>query len=385
MVPLSIYIHIPFCEQKCNYCDFLSFPAEDAVRTAYFTALKNELFYRSEDFGKDAVDAREIISVYFGGGTPSVADAEVICDILRIVFTHYKVADDCEISIEVNPGTVDAKKLKAYLEAGINRLSIGCQSMHDEELRQLGRIHTKDDIIKTYQAARDAGFTNINIDLMSALPDQSFDDYMDSVAQVVALRPEHISAYALIIEEGTPFYEEYSEEVRDEDLDVEMYEETRKYLTGHGYAQYEISNYERQDDVSRRCRHNVVYWKRGEYLGVGLGASSLISETRFRNTEDIDAYIAADGNADTMTEDIEVLNYHARMEEFMFLGLRMTEGISIRNFEETFHHPIRRIYAKVIDNLVRDGLLIVEDDTMRLTETGINVSNYALAQFLFDE
>ena len=403
MKPLSLYIHIPFCEQKCNYCDFLSFPAQDGVRSAYLTALKHELLFRAKDFGKEGEDAREIISAYIGGGTPSVLEADQIDEILRILYTYYEIAKDCEISMEVNPGTVDFEKLKAYRVAGINRLSIGCQSMQDEELQKLGRIHTKEDIHTTYQAAREAGFTNINIDLMSALPDQSFDDYIDSVAQVVDLQPEHISAYALILEEGTPFYEEYSEEVRDEDLDLEMYEETCKYLTGHGYEQYEISNYARKcesgcdteasgqeactplQDHDYRCRHNVVYWKRGEYLGLGLGASSLISETRFRNTEDIDAYIAADGNADTMMEDMEVLNYHARMEEFMFLGLRMTEGISIRDFEETFHHPIRRIYAKAIDNLVSDGLLTVEGDRISLTRTGINVSNYALAQFLFDE
>lgn len=386
MKPLSLYIHIPFCEQKCNYCDFLSFSAEEAEKAAYMRALTEELSAASLIYGREA-GTWEVISVYFGGGTPSVIATEEIAGIMELLRTRFQMSADCEVSIEVNPGTVTGEKLSAYRNAGINRLSIGCQSMQDEELQLLGRIHTKAEFIETFHAARNAGFDNINIDLMSALPDQKYDDYMDSVAQVVDLHPEHISAYALIIEEGTPFYEEYSDEIRDEDLDLQMYMETNKFLSAHGYERYEISNYARRDsgDISRRCRHNVVYWKRGDYLGTGLGASSLIDEVRFRNTEDLDTYIAAGGNPDTLHEDIEVLNFHARMEEFMFLGLRMTEGISMKAFEATFHHPIRRIYAHAIDDLTEEGLLAVEGDTIRLTDTGINVSNYALARFLFDE
>ena len=385
MKPLSLYIHIPFCVQKCDYCDFLSFSATDGEKAAYVNALIDELNAASVTLGA-AAGEREVISVYIGGGTPSAIPAEDIVRILGAVREGFFMDPDCEISMEVNPGTVTVENLNVYRAAGINRLSVGCQSMHDNELKLLGRIHTKQDILNTFHAARDAGFTNINIDLMSALPDQKYDDYMDSVAQVVALHPEHISAYALMLEEGTPFYEEYSEEVRNEDLDLQMYMETYKYLSAHGYERYEISNYARKDaHASYRCLHNVVYWRRGDYLGLGLGASSLIDEVRFHNAEDYDAYLAADGNPDTLHEDIEELDYHARMEEFMFLGLRMTEGISIRNFEETFHHPIRRIYAKAIDSLTEEGLLVVQGDTIRLTDTGINVSNYALARFLFDE
>ena len=392
MKPLSLYIHIPFCVQKCDYCDFLSFSATDGEKAAYVNALIDELNAASVTLGA-AAGEREVISVYIGGGTPSAIPAEDIVRILGAVREGFFMDPDCEISMEVNPGTVTVENLNVYRAAGINRLSVGCQSMHDNELKLLGRIHTKQDILNTFHAARRAGFTNINIDLMSALPDQKYDDYMDSVAQVVALSPEHISAYALMLEEGTPFYEEYSDEIRDEDLDLQMYMETNRYLSAHGYERYEISNYarlsddagERTNNDAYRCLHNVVYWKRGDYLGCGLGASSLIDEVRFHNTEDFDAYIASAGNPDTLHEDIEELDYHARMEEFMFLGLRMTEGISVKNFEETFHHPIRRIYAKAIDSLKEEGLLAVEGDTIRLTDTGINVSNYALARFLFDE
>ena len=381
MKPLSLYVHIPFCIQKCDYCDFLSFPADDGAHAAYFAALENELSAHSLTFGKDKGDY-EVVSIFFGGGTPSAVNETYIERILTLVRTHYALASDAECSIEVNPGTVSKEKLRVYHHAGINRISIGCQSMQEEELQTLGRIHTKEDVIKTFKAARAAGFQNINIDLMSALPDQTFDSYMDSVAQVVALAPEHISAYSLILEEGTPFYEEYSEEVRDEDLSLEMYQETTRYLKEHGYEHYEISNYCLD---GYRCRHNVVYWTRGEYLGTGLGAASLICETRFRNTEDFDAYIAANGDPETIREDVEALDYHARMEEYMFLGLRMIEGIRASDFEKTFGHPIRRIYAKAIDELTKDGLLAVHGDQICLTPTGVNVSNYALARFLFDE
>lgn len=388
MKPLSLYIHIPFCARKCSYCDFLSFPATEGEKAAYVNALIDELNAASVTLGK-AAGLREVISVYIGGGTPSAIAEEEIARIMETVRERYTLSGDCEISMEVNPGTVTPAELLVYKKALVNRLSIGCQSMHDNELKLLGRIHTKEDILNTFHAAREAGFQNINIDLMSALPEQRFDDYMDSVAQVAALHPEHISAYALMLEEGTPFYEEYSDEIRDEDLDLEMYMETFRYLAAHGYERYEISNYARVGDtsgsVSYRCRHNVVYWKRGDYLGLGLGASSLIDETRFHNTEDYDAYIASAANLETLREEVEHLNYHARMEEFMFLGLRMTEGISITEFEETFRHPIRRIYAHAIDNLTEDGLIEVSGDRIRLTETGVNVSNYALAQFLFDE
>ena len=222
MKPLSLYIHIPFCAQKCNYCDFLSFPATEGEKTAYVNALIDELCAASVTLGK-AAGLREIVSVYIGGGTPSAIAEEEIARIMETVRERYALSADCEISMEVNPGTVTPAKLLVYKNALINRLSIGCQSMHDNELQLLGRIHTREDILNTFHAAREAGFQNINIDLMSALPEQRFDDYMDSVAQVAALHPEHISAYALMIEEGTPFYEEYSDEIRDEDLDLEMY------------------------------------------------------------------------------------------------------------------------------------------------------------------
>lgn len=340
------------------------------MQKAYINALLQEI--RAQ---KGKYEDRKVISVYLGGGTPSLLKAEDIERIfycLREVFTF---AYDAEISIEVNPGTANTEKFKIYKQIGINRLSIGLQSAKDDELELLGRIHNFSQFKSTYEAARECGFDNINIDLISSLPGQSIKDYMYSLEKVISLNPEHISAYSLQLEEGTYLYDHMQDyEWIDEDTDRQLYKLTGQVLKDNGYHRYEISNYSKD---GYECSHNTVYWRRGNYLGLGLGASSLIDEVRFKNTDDINDYI--DGHFDL--KEVHKLEVSEQMEEFMFLGLRLTNGLMEEKFKDTFGVDIDEVYGKTINELVRDGLLI-RDDTIRLTEYGLDVSNYIFAKFL---
>ncbi len=336
---LSIYVHVPFCVRKCLYCDFLSFNAENVLIEAYFRALEKEIVFNANEY----VDY-EVKSIFFGGGTPSFPDSKYICDTLGLLFKNFQVSDDAEISLEVNPASAIADKLNAYRRAGFNRISIGAQSLNDNELQKLGRVHNSAMFYETYENARRAGFDNINIDLMSALPGQSLESYLETVKKVTEIRPEHISAYSLIVEEGTPFYD-MELDVPSEDVDREMYHETKRILAENGYHRYEISNYALSEDTE--CYHNKVYWTRGNYLGLGLGASSMVENVRWKNVSDIKKYtdifsdnedkIYSDENIESSfvdnfkkyREDVENLSQESQMEEFMFLGLRLVMGVSL--------------------------------------------------------
>lgn len=377
MSDLEIYLHIPFCVKKCNYCDFLSAPASEEVQARYMKALAAELSAASrEAFG------HEVVSVFIGGGTPSVADARLLCALLDILRQQYRLLPEAEITIEMNPGTADWEKLSLYRKAGINRLSIGLQSASDEELRRLGRIHTFEDFLSTYRLARLAGFSNINVDLMSALPGQSLASYENTLKKILALTPppEHISAYSLIVEEGTPFYrmQETGElHLPDEDQEREMYYRTGALLEAAGYRRYEISNYARR---GYECLHNKGYWKRTEYLGFGIGAASLFEEKRFRNSADLNKYLADPLGC---RGEEEILSEADQMEEFLFLGLRLMEGITEESFFKKFHRSLMQVYGEVIRRNECDGLLEYREGRLRLTGRGIDISNYVLAQFLF--
>ena len=279
---LELYIHIPFCVKKCDYCDFLSFPADSNTQIRYVHALLQEIRYYGNLLGDYHVP-----TIYIGGGTPSWLEENLIYTVLQQVASSFHVEADAEISIECNPGTVTAKKLNVYQSAGSNRLSIGLQSTNNEELKALGRIHTCDQFLKTYELARNAGFENINIDLMSAIPDQTYEGWIHNLRTVAGLDPEHISAYSLLIEEGTPFASR-TLKLPDEDTEYNMYEATAQILGEYGFEQYEISNYAKK---GRECRHNVGYWIRQDYLGFGLGASSLYGKERFANTQDMKKYL----------------------------------------------------------------------------------------------
>lgn len=371
-IPLELYIHIPFCVQKCQYCDFLSGPSDQETRDRYIKAL------RAEIQAVQGVEAYEIVSVFIGGGTPSVLKAEAIASIMETIQKKFCFSPDAEITIESNPGTVDLAKLNAYRETGINRLSLGLQSTDSKELRMLGRIHTYEEFLQSYQWAREAGFQNINIDLMFAIPGQSYEGWIQNLRTVAKLGPEHISAYSLIIEEGTPFSARKLD-LPDEDTEYRMYEDVAAVLGKYGYYQYEISNYAKKD---RNCRHNEGYWQRKDYLGLGLGAASLVGRERFTNTSDMSEYLENSGNLEKIRTDRETLTREDEMGEFMFLGLRMTKGVSKKDFQEYFGTSIEKIYGEVLEKYKKQGLLLEEDGRVCLSRAGIHVSNAVMADFL---
>ncbi len=375
--PLSIYIHIPFCKRKCLYCDFLSAPACEQERESYVKALLREIPCMAEKC-RDY----QVISIFFGGGTPSLLSAGQMERIMNVVKRNYDLAQNAEISMECNPATASYDTLKAYKESGINRLSIGLQSANDEELKALGRIHDYRQFLQTYEDARKAGFNNINIDLMSALPGQTLASYGETLQKVVALNPEHISAYSLIVEEGTPFYD-MELELPDEELEREMYYLTNSVLEKTGYSRYEISNYAKD---GYECRHNLTYWTGVDYIGFGIGAASYFQGYRYKNTSDIKTYQQASfmPESDAWHEEIGLLSVEEMMEEFMFLGLRLKKGISEHDFLEKFGKTVEEVYPSVLSRLIDEGVLIQKDHRIYLSKRGTDVANYVMAEFLLD-
>lgn len=369
----ELYIHIPFCVRKCAYCDFLSAPGSEEAKASYTKALLWEI---------EAVktEKREVSSIFVGGGTPSALSPSLMGDIFEKIHESFSVAQDAEITIEANPGTLSKEKIFLYKNAGINRLSLGLQSPEEAELKSLGRIHTYEEFLESFSLAREAGFQNINVDLMCALPDQTYEGWIRNLRTVAALHPEHISAYSLIIEEGTPFAKRKLN-LPDEDTEYRMYEDTAGILEEYGYEQYEISNYAKKGLV---CRHNIGYWTRKEYLGLGLGAASLWGNQRFSNTSDFSAYLKESGSPEKIRENRETLSLEDEMSEFMFLGLRMTEGVSKAEFLESFGTPIESVYGKVLDKYKNMGLLEEKEGRIFLTRAGIHVSNGVMAEFLLE-
>lgn len=420
---LELYIHIPFCVRKCAYCDFLSFPSGEEERERYVERLTEEI----EEAGAVS-EGYVATAIFFGGGTPSVLTPKQTERILNAVKKSFYVAEDAEITTEVNPGTADREKLEAWRQAGINRLSFGLQSTENRELQYLGRIHTMEDFLESYRAAREAGFENINIDLMSALPGQTVSSWEKTLRTVVSLQPEHISAYSLIIEEGTPFCQMFGEdgdaaeekkrrqslgipELPDEDAERRMYYDTERILGEAGYHRYEISNYAKP---GYECRHNKGYWTGTEYLGLGLGASSYINIRREKgeaakisasgkesgdrrqlerrsNVRDFKTYLSLtreDFRAGRQIEERALLTNQAMMEEFMFLGLRLTEGISEMEFFRRFSCTLETVYGDVLEKLAGQELMERYEREgaafWRLTKRGIDVSNCVLAEFLME-
>lgn len=390
---LSLYIHIPFCVRKCGYCDFLSAPADEKARDRYVQALLMEI---ERYQGTETAD-RKIKTLYIGGGTPSILSVDQLDCIMQKIKYTFNFCDDIEASMEMNPGTASKEKCKALYQMGINRLSIGLQSTNDMELKTLGRIHSYEDFINTYTWCREAGFQNINVDLMAALPYQIVESYTTGLRKIIRLAPEHISAYSLILEEGTPFYQKYNSgcyPLPDEEQERLMYRETEQILAQAGYERYEISNYAKKGYA---CRHNLVYWQGGDYLGLGLGSSSYMDGVRFHNTTDFITYV----NQGTYVEDREELSVQAKMEEFMFLGLRVMAGVSGTEFEKRFGKTMEDVYGDVLRKHEEEGLLQIERkedrkeaaaaepakgktniEKVMLTTNGVDVSNYVFADFL---
>lgn len=390
---LSLYIHIPFCVRKCGYCDFLSAPADEKARDRYVQALLMEIErYR----GTETAD-RKIKTLYIGGGTPSILSVNQLDCIIQKVKCIFNFFHNIEASMEMNPGTASKEKCRALYQMGINRLSIGLQSTNDKELKTLGRIHSYEDFINTYTWCREAGFQNINVDLMAALPYQTVESYTTGLRKIIRLAPEHISAYSLILEEGTPFYQKYNSgcyPLPDEEQERLMYRETEQILAQAGYERYEISNYAKKGYA---CRHNLVYWQGGDYLGLGLGSSSYMDGVRFHNTTDFNTYV----NQGAYVEDREELSVQAKMEEFMFLGLRVMAGVSGTEFEKRFGKTMEDVYGDILRKHEEEGLLQIERkedrkeaaaaepakgktniEKVMLTTKGVDVSNYVFADFL---
>lgn len=379
--PLGLYVHIPFCVKKCNYCDFLSAPADDATKKRYVDALCKEI-----KSYKELTKEYALTTIYFGGGTPSVLEVSLLEQLLTAIKESFSVdMAAAEVTLEVNPGTASLDKLKRYRELGINRLSIGVQSAKAEELELLGRIHSFEDAKNTVQWAREAGFDNISLDLISALPGQSLADYQANVEAILFLNPEHISSYSLIIEEGTPFFERYGEgkeqenDLPEEETDRAMYAYTKERLQQAGYERYEISNYAKTGFESR---HNSSYWTGTEYLGVGLGASSLFTNARYHNETDLSAYMEEIEAGKDVRREIERLVLEEQMEEFMILGLRCMCGVSRAEFQQRFGRALETVYGSALKKLEKQGLLKIEGDRVALTGLGIDVSNQVFVEFV---
>ena len=409
MEKLSLYIHIPFCIKKCRYCDFLSGPCDADTKERYVSALIREI--RQSEYAGSRVE-----TVFFGGGTPTTLKPELLKEILDNVRDIFTLNEDAEISIECNPGTVDKEKLVSLRQMGFNRLSIGLQSTDDDELKYLGRIHNYEEFLETYKNAREVGFENINVDIMSALPGQTIDSYKDTLKKVISLGPEHISAYSLIIEEGTEFWDIYGDDgntltetepaegvlpLPDEDTERDMYYLTKKVLEEAGYHRYEISNYAKD---GFECRHNKVYWTGDPYIGFGIGAASYADGVRWSNTDELYPYMKLllkeenmvftyDDEEDEAAEEdrplqtawrqgYQRLSPNDKMEEFMIVGLRLMKGVSKERFAALFGRDIDRVFGSQIKKNEEAGLLETDGDNIRLTEAGIDVSNRVLASFL---
>ncbi|WP_302793770.1 radical SAM family heme chaperone HemW [Eubacterium ventriosum] len=401
---LEIYIHIPFCVKKCDYCDFLSAPADLETKEKYVEALINEINLNKNKMSEYVVD-----TVFIGGGTPSLLEENQISKIMSVLRDNCNMSENPEITIECNPGTITESKLLEYKKSGINRISFGLQSANDEELKSIGRIHNYAGFLESYNLARKCGFDNINVDLMSALPGQTLKSYEETLNKVVRLEPEHISAYSLIVEENTLMYDRVKKAqikginiLPDEESERKMYYLTNNILRSNGYRKYEISNYSKP---GKECKHNIGYWQRKEYLGFGIGAASLYKENRYNNISDINKYIEVltnnikensinnVGNSSEVENQVNILNSivknlqqlteRDRMEEFMFLGLRMMEGVSMEKFEQYFGKTYMEVYGKVQKRMEDKRFLINDNGYVKLTEFGIDLSNYVMSEFLF--
>ena len=369
---ISLYIHIPFCVRKCLYCDFPSFSGMDGMFEDYVRRLCREMGEAAPSFQGIGVK-----SVFFGGGTPSILPPALMGRIMDKIMSAYDVNSDAEISMEANPGTLDAAKLREYKSMYFNRLSMGLQAWQDRLLERLGRIHRVGEFEDNFLQARDAGFKNINVDLMFSLPGQTMDDWQETLEKVMRLDPEHISAYSLIIEEGTPFFDMYEKgqiTETDENTDRRMYYLAKEMLSDKGFRQYEISNFAKE---GFECRHNITYWRTEEYRGFGLGAHSYVDGTRFHNSADMKEYMAGGGRLD-----MEKLTPEEMQEEFMFMGLRMNEGISREEFLKRFKTDITSVYGQEISELISEGLLTENKGRISLTDRGVDVSNQVFEKFI---
>ena len=376
MKEISLYIHIPFCKQRCFYCDFPTFAGKEGFREEYIGALVKEIEEKCSNY--------LIKTIFIGGGTPSYLEENEL-EKLLIAVSKLNLSNKLEYSMECNPGTVNEDKLKIMKRYGINRISFGLQSCNDKLLKKIGRIHTFDEFLENYNLARKVGFDNINVDLMYGLPNLTIKDWKNTLEKICELKPEHVSAYSLIIEEGTAFYKLYEKdklELPSEDDERVMDKLTKDILKANGYHQYEISNFALD---GRECEHNKVYWLLDEYIGVGSASSSYIDGYRLVNTSNINDYIERISNNISVVIDKYENTIEDEMEEFVFMGLRMVSGIDLLKFKKKFGVDINSIYKEVIEKNIKDGLLVVEENKMFLTAKGMELSNSVMSDFILDK
>lgn len=378
MNKIGIYVHIPFCKQKCLYCDFISYSNKQDCIEKYIERLKKEI---DDVSSKIDVNSNIVNTIYIGGGTPSYINERYISEILEKIKTKFIIEENVEITLEVNPGTANKEKLEYYKKIGINRLSIGLQSTNDRILKLLGRIHNYEEFTNVYYEARNAGFKNINIDLIIGVPTQTIEDVKDSISKILNLNPEHISVYSLIVEENTPLEEKISKGelfLPEEELEREMYWYTKNELQNNGYKHYEISNFSK---VGKESKHNMNCWTQERYLGFGVAAHSYFDNQRYSNTDSLEQYINEEEIYKIRTVN-EIQNLEDKEKEYMLLGLRKIEGINISEFKQKFIDNPIYLYRNEIDKLVKEELIEVDLDYIKLTKKGIDLANLVWEEFV---
>ncbi len=376
MKDIGIYIHIPFCKQKCYYCDFLSFAKCENKVDEYIKSLINEI--ENNKIENEKKQNIQVSTVYIGGGTPSIIHEDYIEQIVQTIRKKFNVLKNAEVTIEINPGTVNEKKIQKYREVGINRLSIGLQSTNDKILNEIGRIHNFEQFKQTYITARENGFENINVDLMLALPNQTVQDLRESIENIIELNPEHISVYSLILEENTKLEQLVSKgelKLPDDDVEREMYWYVKNKLEEKGYKHYEISNFAKKGYESK---HNLNCWNQMEYLGFGLGAHSYFEDKRYSNTNNLDEYIIGKNQIEIH----EIQNLYDKQKEYMMLGLRKIDGVKISDFKNKFVQNPLYIFRNELEKLAEENLIIVNLDSIKLTNKGIDLANLVWEEFV---
>lgn len=388
MKHMGMYIHIPFCKKKCDYCDFNSFSNKEDLIQEYIKYLKQELEMVGEGIQLDAKagydDYVTIDTIYIGGGTPSFIDSKYILEIMNIVKQNYNISENAEITIEINPGTINKTKFEDYKKAGINRCSIGLQSENDKLLEQIGRIHKLEDFKEAYELAKKTGFENINIDFMIGLPNQQMTDIDKMLELIKKLEPQHVSVYSLIVEENTKIYDKIKDgilKLPEDDLEREMYWKVKKELEKHGYKHYEISNYAKPGFYSK---HNMDCWNQKEYIGFGVGAHSYTNSARYSNITDITEFIE---NFKNKKEENNIIFHEkqdktAKVKEYMILGLRKIEGIKFKSFEDKFGFDLRLGFKQEIEKLSKQNLINFSEERIFLTDKGIDFANIVWEEFI---
>ena len=376
MDKISLYIHIPFCAQKCLYCDFPSFARKDHLRKAYIEALNKEIISLREKHNN-----LEINTIFIGGGTPSVLESDELECLLKEV-AKLNMAKDIEYSMECNPGNLTEEKLEVMKKYGVNRISMGLQAKQDNLLKGIGRIHNYTTFKENFLLAKKVGFNNINVDLMFGLPNQRLNEWEETLREIISLEPAHISAYSLIIEEGTAFYNLYENDklkLPTEEEERKMYHLAKKILEENGFNQYEISNYAKE---GKECRHNLAYWNMDNWIGVGSASASYMDGKRIKNISSVEEYINSINEKGEAIEEIINNSKNDNMEEFMFMGLRKINGIDENEFKNRFSMNINNVYGEIINKYIDEGLLIRESGRIFLSEKGIEISNIIMADFL---